>query len=290
MSRHIAIALAAALGMALCSASARAQFAPAVGPAIPVVAPAVGPAFDPPADPSSFAPGVVVVGKGLLTVPPPPAGWAAPAPAPAPASGLVAATGTGWHFFDWTADSNDPDNAIVATMSPDVCDQFYKSGLSATEGTVTSSPTMRTPSPGPAVLLLGGNRYGDPVYLGDGFEGDRKVCVIKLTKKAAPPPSANFCGNWTTGVGQFHAPRNLTLSQSGNSVTGSYVRTGNDGRTYTGNIDNGVVTGNVLKFHWTDGQDSGEGTFEMAANGQGFGGSYATLGGGSNNWDGWDRH
>ncbi len=122
-----------------------------------------------------------------------------------------------------------------------------------------------------------------------GVEIWRKKVQDASTKVQNSSP-ANFAGAWNTGVGKYRFARKLTLTQSGNKVSGSYTFDW-QGKKIEGKVE-GTVTGNTLAFKWTEagrGKGSDTGEFTMAANGKGFSGSYKGEPGceRGNSWVGW---
>jgi hypothetical protein len=99
------------------------------------------------------------------------------------------------------------------------------------------------------------------------------LCAGVLSAQAAPDNAApvSFAGTWNTFSGGGNTPFKVTLTQTGNKVTGSYSP-GN------GKIFDGVVIGRKLTFKWTqDGGYEGTGEFEMDEDGKGFIGSSTAL-------------
>ena len=83
-----------------------------------------------------------------------------------------------------------------------------------------------------------------------------------------PTTSATFTGNWS--VASEDAAYKMSMTQTGNAVSGSYR--GNDGSQ--GSFS-GTVQGNVLRFKWTQTDGfAGTGKFTLASDGNTFDGSY----------------
>jgi len=87
--------------------------------------------------------------------------------------------------------------------------------------------------------------------------------------------AGNFTGTWYSSVGQYGYRHDLTMSQSGNHVTGTWTHASG-----TGTID-GFVTDRTLKFKWTatganGGSDQGTGTWEINRENNSFSGTYSS--------------
>lgn len=101
----------------------------------------------------------------------------------------------------------------------------------------------------------------------------------KPTTTPKPPTTkvetANFTGRWNSSVGRFAYHHDLTMSQSGTNVTGTWTH-----REGTGTIK-GTVKGMVLTFTWTatgagGGSDKGTGSFTMRPGNTFFSGTYSS--------------
>lgn len=94
------------------------------------------------------------------------------------------------------------------------------------------------------------------------------IVLVAGAKTNAQPGSktAKFSGTWETVAGSAYK-YTVNLTQTGIKVTGTYS-------PRNGKIFAGVVTGNKLKFKWTqDGGYEGTGEFTMNDDGKGFAGS-----------------
>jgi hypothetical protein len=122
-------------------------------------------------------------------------------------------------------------------------------------------------------IITGQWRYGSCDWESD----------IRGTRGEQPPPptpvtpTVGWSGTWDSNWGQ------MTLSQSGNQVTGSYAHD-------TGRIS-GTVTGNMLSGQWSEApsyappDDAGDVEFTLSADGQSFTGHWRYDSSGA--WSGW---
>jgi hypothetical protein len=81
---------------------------------------------------------------------------------------------------------------------------------------------------------------------------------------ARPARAGNFTGTWATTFGP------VILTQKGKEVSGTYY----DGKATL----RGTAEGNKMKFDYVEAGESGEGLFEMSADGKSFTGSYLAKG------------
>lgn len=116
-------------------------------------------------------------------------------------------------------------------------------------------PQVRKPAP---VKPLPANVFAQPPVKGR---------VAQRTPAPAPghapaKPGRGFAGTWTTNWGD------MTLTGSGDRISGTYSHS-------QGNLQ-GAVTGNVLRFHWTQkgNGNKGAGKFLLSADGKTFSGSW----------------
>lgn len=101
---------------------------------------------------------------------------------------------------------------------------------------------------------------------------------LKLDLLAKQGPAVDFSGHWNSSVGRFAYPKDLTMTQSGNEVSGNWTH-----RTGSGTLK-GTVKGNVLTFTYTEnwssggqsGTDTGKGTFTLSSDGKRFFGTYTS--------------
>lgn len=105
----------------------------------------------------------------------------------------------------------------------------------------------------------------------------KPVPLPSPTKPKPKPPTtppaattANFTGRWHSMVGRLGYKHDLTMSQSGNQVTGSWTHASG-----TGSLK-GTVKGGVLTFTWEAGGDKGTGQFTMRSGNNQFTGSYSS--------------
>ncbi|MEQ1932575.1 MAG: hypothetical protein ABL962_01660 [Fimbriimonadaceae bacterium] len=94
----------------------------------------------------------------------------------------------------------------------------------------------------------------------------------KTKPPADPPPttSVDFTGHWHSMVGRIGYKHDLTMSQSGNEVTGSWIHASGSGTL------KGTVKGSTLTFTWEAGGDKGTGEFRMRTGKTEFTGSYSS--------------
>jgi hypothetical protein len=103
-------------------------------------------------------------------------------------------------IFEWQEvteqDSNGKDVKVVyARVSPDVYDRLLKTGLTATEGGVSTNPEIKDNNPGANVLRLGGKRYGFAGANGSIRDGDRTLWVLKFVPDPQNPGPDHGAGN-----------------------------------------------------------------------------------------------
>ncbi len=91
-------------------------------------------------------------------------------------------------------------------------------------------------------------------------------------EKTDPVPAtlANFNGKWHSMVGRIGYKHDLTMSQSGDKVTGSWTHASGSGTL------EGTVKAKTLTFKWKAGGDAGTGTFRMRGDGKSFTGEYSS--------------
>ena len=99
----------------------------------------------------------------------------------------------------------------------------------------------------------------------------------------------DFTGTWYSSVGQYGYRHDLTMSQSGNRVTGTWTHASG-----TGTIE-GTVKGRTLTFKWTatgagGGSDQGTGTFEINRDNNSFSGTYSSDAKDGVKGNGWRGH
>lgn len=95
--------------------------------------------------------------------------------------------------------------------------------------------------------------------------------LLEQVMTPAPAPPASFAGEWQTTFGP------MVLSQEGDRVRGTYELDG-------GRID-GAVTGDVLRFTYTENRAAGEGEFTLAPTGRSFEGKWRVRG--TEEWRTW---
>jgi hypothetical protein len=92
-----------------------------------------------------------------------------------------------------------------------------------------------------------------------------RVCIFLInymrTGQAPPVSTASFAGEWSSTYGT------LSMMQEGNHVTGTYTHA--DGKL------EGTVTGNVLRFQWTQNNGKGAGYFVLSDDGKKFEGYWS---------------
>ncbi|MBR5091313.1 MAG: Ig-like domain-containing protein [Ruminiclostridium sp.] len=102
------------------------------------------------------------------------------------------------------------------------------------------------------------------------------AAVIAMTAMCISSSAANYSwtGTWETNW------NDMTLTQSGSTVTGSYA--------YKGGKISGTVSGNTLTGTWTQTNAKGKFKFVMSSDGKSFSGSYGynDSAPGSSGWDG----
>lgn len=99
----------------------------------------------------------------------------------------------------------------------------------------------------------------------------------------------DFTGTWYSSVGRYGYRHDLTLSQSGDHVTGTWTHASG-----TGTID-GTVRDRTLKFKWTatgadGGSDQGTGTWEINRENNSFSGTYSSDAKNGVKNNGWRGH
>lgn len=109
-------------------------------------------------------------------------------------------------------------------------------------------------------------------------KAERKREQLRLEQLAAQGPAVSFSGHWNSSVGRFGYPKDLTMSQKGNEVSGNWTH-----RSGSGTLK-GTVKGNVLTFTYTEnwasngqsGTDTGKGSFTLSSDGKRFFGTYTS--------------
>lgn len=97
------------------------------------------------------------------------------------------------------------------------------------------------------------------------------MTLVPLMAGLAPAHAENlsFAGTWDTQTDKG-LQYDMVLKQHGNQVSGTFVERDNGTK---GQIT-GSVSDNVLEFHWTEGEFSGDGQFALSADGTSFTGVY----------------
>ena len=94
-----------------------------------------------------------------------------------------------------------------------------------------------------------------------------------------PDPAVDYTGEWDSEWGR------VRLQQQGYLASGTYTYIASD-RPVEGQLE-GVVTGRVFRFRWSERDEAGFGWFTMTEDARAFVGSWWPDGGGDADTQGW---
>jgi hypothetical protein len=163
-------------------------------------------------------------------------------------------------YFNWTQDGEDK-SRIVAWMSPDVYDRFFKTGLDTPLGRIGVAP-------GPGRALVDGEVYDYVETIGSGSEGGRTLFVVRLKTAVLAP----LAGEWSSNWGQVTF-RETSLGTGVNRVSGFWMQGGSKGLIKEGTFD--PQTRKLVFTFYQDWNDqNGRAELTMSEDGKTLSGTY----------------